>query len=79
MVPCLVFTFPSKTFEPSRLFGSFLLLLNSDRESSPLLDKTPIFGEIWWVHDPETFHVVLLFETLLTYLLERAFLRLLPV
>jgi hypothetical protein len=55
MVPCLVITFPSKTFEPSRLFGSFLLLSNSDRESSLLFDKNPIFGEIWWVYYPETF------------------------
>jgi hypothetical protein len=79
MVPYLVITFPSKTIEPSRLFGSVLLLSNSDRELSPLFNKTPIFGEIWWVHDPETFHVVLLFETLLTYRLERAFPRLLLV
>jgi hypothetical protein len=61
----------SKTFEPCRLFDNFLLFLNSDRESSPLFDKNLIFGEIWWVHYPETFHVILLFVTLLLSIIIR--------
>jgi hypothetical protein len=78
MVPYLVITFPSTTMSQV----DFLVDLFSFELCMRIITSiwlNLISGEIWWVHYPETFHVILLFETLPTYHLERAFPRLLLV
>jgi hypothetical protein len=78
MVPYLVITFPSTTLNQV----DFLVDLFSFELCTRIV--TPVWlnlisREICWVHYPKTFQAILLFETLPTYRLERAFPRLLLV
>jgi hypothetical protein len=78
MAPCLVITFLSKIASQVDFLADFFSLELRMRIVTPVRQNL-IFGEIWLVHYPEAFHGILLFETLSTYHLEQAFLRLSPV
>jgi hypothetical protein len=69
MVPYLVITFPSKSLgQVDFLVDLFSLKLRTRIVTS--VQQNLIFGGILWVHYPETFHAIPLFETLPTYRLE---------
>jgi hypothetical protein len=71
-----VITLPSKISNQMAFLAAAFSFRTPIKNHHLRLTKKIIFGEILWVHYPETFHVILLFETLPTYRLERAFSRL---